>query len=113
MIPYLLVGFCVCALVVGQVLFKIISGHIVNPIDLIKNREAFTLLAIALALYATATLAWIVALRELPLSHAYLFNSLTFILVPIAAYLILNESIGLRFFIGSSIVLLGIWVAST
>ena len=113
MSPYILVGFCICALVVGQVLFKIISGHIVSPIDLFRKREALTLLIFALTLYTTATFAWVLALRKLPLSRAYLFNSLTFILVPIAAYIILRESIGLRFFIGSSIVILGIWVAST
>jgi drug/metabolite transporter (DMT)-like permease len=110
---YLLFALCVTSLAGGQVLFKIISGHVSQPIDLIAKREAFALLLVALSLYGVATLAWILALRSLPLSHAYLFNAFSFLLVPIAAYLFLGEPIGVRYLVGSGIVLVGIWIAST
>ena len=66
---------------------------------------------VAIVLYAISTLAWIVALRTLPLSKAYLFLACGFILVPLGAHFIIDEPLSPRLVTGSILVALGVWVA--
>ena len=92
-IPYVLVMFCVCALAAGQIIFKIVSGRISTLIDIFRDPGTLTIFAAAAVLYALSTLAWISALKSLPLSQAYLFMSFGFLLVPIAAHFVFGEAL--------------------
>lgn len=113
MTPYVLVALCVLSLTSGQLMFKIVSGHITDLRDLAADLPTLGLLVTALSLYAVSTLAWIVALQSLPLSRAYMFLAFSFILVPIAAHFVLGEPLGLRLVFGAALILVGIWAANT
>jgi drug/metabolite transporter (DMT)-like permease len=110
---YLLVALCVVTLAVGQIIFKLVGTRITGIADLFTDLRIATLLATAIGLYAASTVAWIVALRTLPLTHAYIFMSLGFILVPLAAHFLLGEPLAVRLIVGSLIIIFGILVAVT
>jgi multidrug transporter EmrE-like cation transporter len=59
-----------------------------------------------------ASLAWIGAVSKLPLSHAYPFMSLAFVLVLILSGLFFQESITLPKIIGMALIITGIVVSS-
>lgn len=109
---YGLVAFCVCALAAGQILFKLVSGRTQALMDILSNKETFLIFAAAAALYGMSTLAWIVALRSIPLSQAYLFMALGFVIVPVAAHFVFGEPLSLQLLFGAALVCAGIWVAA-
>jgi len=51
---------------------------------------------------------WVYILRTVPLSFAYPFSALGFVLVPVAAKLIFGESIGRMYLIGAVLVIGGL-----
>jgi drug/metabolite transporter (DMT)-like permease len=110
---YALVAFCVCALAAGQVMFKLVSGRIHALTDILSDKETLFIFAAAAALYGASTLAWIVALRSIPLSQAYLFMALGFVIVPVAAHFMFGEPLNLRILFGAGLICAGIWVAAT
>jgi drug/metabolite transporter (DMT)-like permease len=55
-----------------------------------------------------ASICWMVAITKLPLSYAYPFTSLSFILVMVASYLFFHETISLTKLIGFALIVLGI-----
>jgi drug/metabolite transporter (DMT)-like permease len=67
---------------------------------------------LAASLYAAATILWIKLLQTVPLSRAYPFAALGFVIVPIAALLVFKEMITFRYVVGASLIILGIWVTS-
>lgn len=109
--PHLLVMLCVLAIAAGQIIFKVVSGKITDLSALLGSPAMLFLLATAVALYALSTLAWIVALRQLPLSQAYVMMSLGFILVPVAAHLLLGEEFTIAQVIGAVLIIAGIYVS--
>lgn len=110
---YGLVGFCVCALAAGQIIFKIVSGRVDTLTDILTDRNTFFIFASAATLYGASTLAWIVALRSIPLSQAYLFMALGFVIVPVAAHFVFGEPLRPQLLLGALLVCVGVWVAST
>jgi drug/metabolite transporter (DMT)-like permease len=109
---YGLVAFCVCALAAGQIIFKVVSGRIDTITDILSDRTTFVIFATAAALYGASTLAWIVALRSIPLSQAYLFMALGFVIVPIAAHFVFGEPLSAQFLFGAALICAGIWIAA-
>lgn len=63
-------------------------------------------------LYGVAVILWVVILQKLPLSTAYPFVALSFVVVPLAAALFFQESYSIRTLLGSLLILSGIWVAT-
>lgn len=110
---YLLVALCIVALSIGQIVFKIVGTRLVGIADLFRDSGAAALLGTAVGLYAASTLAWIVALRTLPLTQAYMFMSVGFILVPLTAHFLLGEPLTVRLIVGGLIIILGILIAVT
>ena len=104
-----LVAFAVL-LSAGQVLFK--------QAAVVGNGKPFHValfnvwMAAALVLYAVATGLWIWILRTTPLSIAYPFVALGFILVPLAAHYLFAEPLETRYAIGASLILVGLIVIS-
>lgn len=99
----------------GQLLFKRTAQGIsdVNGTVAIVQRIMFDPYFIAATtMYLSATFLWIFALREIPLSSAYPFMALAFVLVPAGAMFFFGESLGLRYFIGLALILAGIAVIS-
>lgn len=111
-VSHILIALCVLALAVGQVLFKVLSQRTQSLLDIVTDRTSFIIFASAAALYMASTLLWIVALRNVPLSYAYMFMAVGFILVPLAGHFIFGEPISMRFFAGAALIAMGIWLAA-
>ena len=63
-------------------------------------------------LYGVAVILWVVILQKLPLSTAYPFVALSFVVVPLAAALLFQEPYSIRMLLGSLLILSGIWVGT-
>ena len=103
------------ALAAGQILFKRAASQITPGAGgvswLIEVARLPTMWA-AVALYAGATLVWVRILTTVPLSRAYPFAALAFVLVPAAGYLFFHESITLRYALGTALIVIGVAVAA-
>lgn len=101
----------------GQVLFKLAGGRIDGRTATGAMGVLHTLLdpflLVALAIYGTATILWIYVLRHVPLSQAYPFMALSFVLVPLASWLFFGETLGLRYWIGAGLLLSGMAIMNT
>lgn len=97
----------------GQILFKMASGRMEG-----SGLSSFTSLIldpvfiIAVAIYASATFLWVFVLRAVPLSIAYPFMSLSFVLVPLLAALFLGEALSMRYFFGAVLIIGGLIVVN-
>lgn len=93
----------------GQVLFKLASATIA-----FSRPETFLswTLFLALAIYGLATVLWLAVLARVPLSQAFPFYGLSFLLVPIFAWIFLGESIPFRVWLGGGVIAVGIVIAS-
>lgn len=112
--PYALVLACVAVLVIGQVLFKEFSLRL-NKVGsfMALSVEDYAVFALAGVLYATSSVIWVIALREIPLSRAYPFMALGYILVPLAALAFYGEQLSFRYFLGVLIIIVGLIVTAT
>ncbi len=66
----------------------------------------------ALALAFLAAICWMIAMSKLPLSHAYPFVSLSFVLVLVLSAACFGESVTWPKILGVSLILLGVGVSS-
>jgi drug/metabolite transporter (DMT)-like permease len=64
----------------------------------------------ALALYAAATLSWILVLRVAPLGAAYSSNALGFLFLPLVSWLLFGKALSLRYFVGAFVIIAGLLV---
>lgn len=55
---------------------------------------------------------WMMVLKRMPLSQAFPFYGLTFLLVPTLAHFVLGEQIGYQTFAGGAIIMIGVWISS-
>ena len=62
----------------------------------------------ALTIYGITTLIWVDALRTIPLSIAYPYSALGFVLVPLAARAFFSEPLSLVYWVGSFLIISGI-----
>lgn len=99
----------------GQVLFKVaavtmpaIEG-VGGVLAIARNPYAW----IAVVLYGSATVLWIVLLQSVPLSVAYPFVALGFVVVPLAARVFFGEPLSLPYMAGVVLILGGIWLTQT
>lgn len=106
-------GFLVAAtlllLSVGQILFKWTSSSL--KLNDPRSFGSPSLIA-ALIVYGVATVMWILVLKKLPLSLAFSFYGLTFLLVPLLAHYVLGEKIGYQTMVGGAIIMFGVLVTS-
>ena len=115
MINYLIILICVLTVAMGQILFKTVGVRMVGKsfIFLAHDWLSALLFLIALMAYGIATIGWVWVLRQVPLSTAYLFMSISFIIVPLCAYYWFNEPISLQYAIGSLLIVGGVIIAAT
>ncbi len=95
----------------GQILFKKAALAAGTRPFLIGIQNGWTFAA--LILYGAATALWISILRTTPLSQAYPFAALGFVIVPLAAYLVFGEPIDARYVLGVVCIVAGILLTST
>lgn len=98
----------------GQILFK----HGADGIPRLSRLSDFPALLTnasilaALVLYAVATAFWVFLLQRIPLSRAYPFAALAFVLVPLLAWMIFGERLGLRYALGAGFIAFGVYLTS-
>jgi drug/metabolite transporter (DMT)-like permease len=98
----------------GQVLFKL--GAMKAPqvenasgwISLIFQPVVLT----ALCLYAASTFLWLWLLQRIPLTTAYPFAALAFLLVPFGGWLFFKEPLNGRYLLGVALILAGVVLTS-
>ncbi len=95
----------------GQILFKKAALAVGDRPLLSGILNIWTVTA--LLLYAAATLLWISILRTTPLSQAYPFAALGFVIVPLASVLLFHEVLDLRYVAGVVCIVAGILLTST
>ena len=99
----------------GQLLFKLAAerlepGH--GAAALIASFISLPMIA-ALVLYAAATVLWVYLLHGLALSRAYPFIALAFAIVPVLAWLAFGDSLGIRYWLGLVVMLVGLYLIVT
>jgi multidrug transporter EmrE-like cation transporter len=113
-INYVFIVFAVVVIAIGQITFKFAAGSLrflpsQSPLALLRdNALPLSLVVLALFLYLLSTLAWVQALRTVPLSIAFMFNSLAFIIVPVAGFMLFGEPIPRFFLPGITLIIAGI-----
>lgn len=107
-----LILVCVMGISIGQVLFKLASPFFPQTIT-ISSMAAFVFnkyLFSALVIYGLATFLWVYALKLVPLSVAYPFMALAFVIVPLLGVVFLNEPFTMRNIFGTILIIAGILV---
>ncbi len=110
-IDALLLAATVSAIAGGQLLFKLASMAWVAGSGLGGLLQVPWFWA-ALVVYGGATLAWLMLLRTIPLSAAYPFFALAFVIVPLLSWWVLNEPITPWKWLGAVLIGLGVWVSA-
>ena len=100
------------AVAVGQILFKITSLSLGSPDNFLTALLKNLLFWIAIILYGSATVAWILVIRNVPISQAYMFMALTYVFVPILSAIVLKEQIGMTNVVASFLIISGIIISA-
>lgn len=97
----------------GQVLFKLTSARTGAPdaAGLLRLLADPYLIA-AFVIYGVGTIVWVYVLKSVPLSVAYSFMALTFCAVPLLAWLLLGETLSLRYAAGAALIMAGLLVVN-
>lgn len=99
----------ILVLAAGQILFKFAA----NGLQFGQPRTLLSLpLLAALTVYALATLMWLMVLTRLPLSVAFPFYGLTFLLVPVLASIFLGETLRMQTLLGGLVILVGVTICA-
>jgi len=107
-----LVLLCVVGISIGQILFKLASATMPSSlgvdgaVSLLTNKYLLT----ALVIYGLATIGWVYSLRVVPLTVAYPFMALAFVIVPLLSAMFLRETIPLSLILGTALIVSGIVV---
>jgi len=101
---------CAVAVASGQVLMKVASSSW-NESGLLTLRT-LSWLFFAFSVYGFSSLVWIYVLRHVPLSQAYPFMSITFLLVPLASAIFFSERFDWINVASSVLIMAGISLAS-
>jgi multidrug transporter EmrE-like cation transporter len=119
MMPYLFIALMICLTFYSQVVIKWQVNQMGSmPIDT-SAQLAFVarfifqpwIISSYLAVFL-ASVCWMIAVRDLELSVAYPFTSISFVLILIASGLFFGESITLPKVAGVTLVMLGIFVGT-
>lgn len=110
---YLLILFNICCLVFGQTSWKYGMQNLHlhgNVISKIFQFFFSPFILIGFALYIIATIIWMYLLSKLPLSFLYPLQSLAYVLSIVIAILIFKEHIPLTRWIGTGVILIGVYL---
>lgn len=114
-LAYAFAFMAVVAIMAGQFLFKKVALAIMGqPLaQAVRNSEAVLYFLLAAAIYGAATVFWVLALRQLPLSRAYMLMAIGFVLVPVVSHFAFGEPMSARFFVGAALIAVGVVVTNT
>ena len=101
-------------LALGQVFFKRAALSI-SQVDVGQYLVSLFLSIdfwIAALLYAAGIVFWVWVLQRVPLTIAYVFSALSYVVTPFLAYYFFNETLSIRYVVGVLIIILGIIIAT-
>ena len=98
----------------GQMLFKqaALSLPAIDAVGALVALARNPWIWAAGTIYGAAVVLWVAILQKLPLSIAYPFVALSFVVVPLAAALFFQESLTVRTLLGAVLILAGIYVST-
>jgi drug/metabolite transporter (DMT)-like permease len=105
--------------VMGQLMVK--KGMMIIGSSMLDGKNIINLLIRALTnIYIItgfgsaflAAMCWLITLGKLPLSYAFPLMGLTFVLVPIGAWIIYGEQITTLRWLGIIVIIFGVWLSS-
>lgn len=103
-----LILITVASLAAGQICFKLAAPAFIN----FSLRSLFDPLFVsAVVIYAISTVLWVIALSRVPLTIAYPFVALSYIIVPLLARLFLGEPLSLKVFLGAATIIIGVLIS--
>jgi drug/metabolite transporter (DMT)-like permease len=113
--PYLALTSFAFLLALGQILFKYAAETSPRMVSIggVMALAGNPYLWAAGILYVVATFLWLFILQHVPLSRAYVFAALGFVIVPIASSVLFGDSLSPRFFIGTALIVAGVYLAGT
>ena len=99
---------------VGQVLFKMSSAAVKKPFGLSSIHDLIFngYFVVAIILYMIMTVVWVWLLTKLPLTVAYPFSALVFVIVPLFALGFLGEPLRWTTMAGSTVIIAGVYISS-
>lgn len=107
---YLIALLCVFGLAAGQILFKLAATSWHQASTFLVT-DALFYFVIALALYGVTTIGWVWVLQKIELGKIYPLMALAFVLVPMASHFILGERFQAQYFLGVSLIFIGIIIS--
>ncbi|MCX7086640.1 MAG: hypothetical protein NTV00_01165 [Methylococcales bacterium] len=107
MLIYIIAFTCVVGLAIGQILFKIGADSLAKTGSFFALQTFLRIIA-ALSLYGVMSIAWIWVLQKIELGKIYPLMALAFVLVPLGSYFIFGERFHSQYFIGVSLIIVGI-----
>jgi len=84
------------------------SKEIQQPIDLVVSMVTNPMILIALPLYASGFVGWAIVLSRLRLSLAYPALASMYVVIPLAAWVISNESVTMGHWVGIVVIVVGV-----
>lgn len=100
----------------GQLLLKFAALNLRNPDALgfwLAGFRVNAYLVSGIAILGASTLLWVWILRSVPLSVAYPFMALAFVIVPCMSFVLLGEPLGWKQILGSLLIAIGVVVVSS
>jgi len=99
---------------IGQLLFKFVANSVdgSSVARFLHGVATSTAIIGACVLYAITTVIWVWVLRHAPLSLAYPFTALSYVITPVLSYFLFDEKLNLQFTVGSLVLMLGIVICS-
>ncbi len=94
----------------GQMLFKVVASALpaFNSVSWFLTLAVNPWFYLAVLLYGAATLLWISILQHVPLSLAYPFVALGFVIVPLASWVLFKEPLNISYALGVVFIIIGL-----
>lgn len=107
MMIYLIAGFCVLGIAIGQLLFKLSATWLQRTGSLFNIHTLLALVA-AFAVYGITSLVWVWLLQKGDLGRLYPLMAFAFIVVPIGSHYFFGERFPIQYFAGIALIMTGI-----
>lgn len=110
--PFFLGAMVVC-MASAQVLLKFAGLNIAIREDVLIALLGNPFLWASLAASAVGLACWLVTLRNMPLSSAYPWTALIYVITPLASAWQFNDAVGLRYMVGMVAIVTGVFVTTS
>ncbi len=107
---YFVLLLCVLGLSSGHILFKLCGARMKDAG--LAGLLSFELFYAAILLYGAVSLLWIWTLQDIPLSRAYAFVAMSFVVVPVFSRIFLGEMMPFVFWVGTALIMSGIFLVA-